>query len=362
MRKLRNKTNTVFSVCSRIGVETFSWPILGWLAYKGARGTQLGKRNSVFLIPDSRSARGEIGYLRLKFSVRLQCAHSNRTSVAPRLTSAPANICRKRESRVWRNYGRRINQTRLKQIINALFVYKRAIQFIPSFPCTRSRLWRSGQGSRRRARVPAATDWLVRGGRVSGGYPQGHGVAYAEFRYVPRPQGLEMVAQADLAASVHLGGFAVELRERDLWGCRGVHHGNLQVNGDWGLSGAPYSRQTPHRTRIWAGRGWTSIYRTIWCPLCSTRGGTNRCQLLCCFERTVNICLKSEVMSAVKWVTLISDWYSSLRRWTHNSLSLGPALVLSKGMLLKVCLVLSSTITNANFALVTFVPSGWPIS
>lgn len=43
-------------------------------------------------------------------------------------------------------------------------------------------------------------------------------------------------------------------------------------------------------------------------------------------------------------LTLIRAWYSSLRRVSHASLSLGPALVRSSGMLLRVFLVHSSTI------------------
>lgn len=45
-----------------------------------------------------------------------------------------------------------------------------------------------------------------------------------------------------------------------------------------------------------------------------------------------------------KGFTLMRAWYSSLRRCTHISLSLGPALTVRRGMLLKVFFVFASTI------------------
>lgn len=52
----------------------------------------------------------------------------------------------------------------------------------------------------------------------------------------------------------------------------------------------------------------------------------------------------SEQVRESVYPTFISAWYSSFNLWTHKSLSLGPAFVLSRGILLKVFRVESSTI------------------
>ena len=55
----------------------------------------------------------------------------------------------------------------------------------------------------------------------------------SKLGHVPGPEWFEMVCQANLAPSVHLGGLSVQLWNGDL-GCSGrVCHGDLQEKGVW---------------------------------------------------------------------------------------------------------------------------------
>jgi len=45
-----------------------------------------------------------------------------------------------------------------------------------------------------------------------------------------RPQGLEVIRQADLTAAVHLRCLAVELRKGDLWRSGWVRHWNVELH------------------------------------------------------------------------------------------------------------------------------------
>lgn len=61
--------------------------------------------------------------------------------------------------------------------------------------------------------------------------PQRHEVRQTKLGNVAGPQGLEVVAEANFAPSVHLGCFPIQLRDGDLRSSVGVRHRDLKLNG-----------------------------------------------------------------------------------------------------------------------------------